>query len=64
MGESSEPGSRRVRLNVRDRFLSVQRARDVYGVVIRQSKEDDPETVEVDYEATKQLRGKMKAAQG
>ena len=53
----------RVRLNVRDGFLSMQRARDVYGVVITKSKEGDPETVEVDYEATKQIRGKMKVGQ-
>jgi len=48
-------------LNVRDGFLSIQRARDVYGVVISQREEGNPETVEVDNEATKELRKKMKA---
>jgi N-methylhydantoinase B len=46
----------RVRLNVRDGFLSIQRARDVYGVVITQKEEGNPETVEVDEEATRKLR--------
>jgi hypothetical protein len=52
-----------VRLNVRDGFLSIQRARDVYGVVITQKKKGNPETIEVDYEATKELRSKMKVGQ-
>jgi N-methylhydantoinase B len=53
----------RVRLNVRDGFLSIQRARDVYGVVVTQKEEGNPETVEVDYEATKEIRRKMKVEQ-
>ena len=36
-------------------YISIQVARDVYGVVI------DPETFEVDYEATTKLRKKLKA---
>jgi hypothetical protein len=47
-------------LNVRDGFLSIQRARDVYGVIITQREEGNPETVEVDNETTKELRRKMK----
>lgn len=53
----------RVRLNVRDGFLSIQRARDVYGVVITEKKKGNPETVEVDYEETEELRRKMKIEQ-
>ena len=54
----------RVRLNVRDGFLSMKRAKDVYGVVLTQKKKGNPETIEVDYEATKKLRKKMKQEQG
>jgi N-methylhydantoinase B len=53
----------RVRLNVRDGFLSIQRARDVYGVVITQKEEGNPETVEVDEGATEEIRRKMKVEQ-
>jgi N-methylhydantoinase B len=51
----------RVRLNVRDGFLSIKRARDVYGVVLTQKDSKNPETVAVDYEATKKLRSDMTA---
>jgi N-methylhydantoinase B len=54
----------RVRLNVRDGFLSIQRARDVYGVIITQKEKANPETVEVDYRATEKLRTEMKTKQG
>ena len=64
MGEPPEPGPDRVRLNVRDGFLSVQRAKDVYGVVIIQRDKDNPETTEVDNEATEKLRRSMKAVRG
>ena len=40
--------------DVTDHYVSVQRARDVYGVVI------DPQTLEVDYKATEQLRSEIK----
>ena len=56
-----DPG--RVRLNVRDGFLSFKRAKDVYGVVLTQKKKGNPETIEVDNEATKKLRKKMKQEQ-
>ena len=49
----------RVRLNVRDGFLSIQRAQEVYGVALTQRDKDNPETVEVDYKATKKLRETM-----
>ena len=52
----------KVREDVRDELLSVQRARDVYGVVIKQeSLGKDPWNIEVDYKATEELRKKLKA---
>ncbi len=48
----------KVQDDVIDGLVSVQRARDVYGVVI------NPETFEVKYEATETLRKEMKAKQG
>jgi N-methylhydantoinase B len=44
----------RVREDVKERVVSIGRARDVYGVVI------DPKTFTVDYGATKRLRDLMK----
>jgi len=51
----------RVRLNVRDGFLSIERARDVYGVVLTQKDSKNPESVAIDAKATKQLRKEMAA---
>lgn len=31
----------------------------MYGVVLTQKEEDDPETIEVDYQATEELRKKL-----
>ena len=44
----------RVREDVREGVVSVQRARDVYAVIV------DPETFAVDYEASKRLRAKKR----
>ena len=42
-----------VRANVHDELVSIERAEKVYGVVI------DPDTLEVDVEATRELRKKF-----
>lgn len=49
---------RRVKLNAIEGLLSFERARDMYGVVLIQKEKDDPETIEVDYQATEELREK------
>jgi N-methylhydantoinase B len=43
-----------VREDVKEEVVSIQRVRDVYGVVI------DPKTLSVDYNETEQLRKKMR----
>ncbi|MFB0562729.1 MAG: hydantoinase B/oxoprolinase family protein, partial [Candidatus Lokiarchaeia archaeon] len=48
----------RVRISVRDNWVSLEKAREVYGVVLKNV--EDPETLEVDYEATKRLREELK----
>jgi N-methylhydantoinase B len=45
----------KVRWDALNEYISIERARDVYGVVI------DPVTFEVDYKATTKLRKKLKA---
>ena len=45
----------KVRWDVLNEYVSIEVAREVYGVVI------EPETFEVDYQATKDLRKKLKA---
>jgi len=51
----------KIRADVRDELLSVKRARDVYGVVIKpESLGKDPWNIEVDYKATEELRKKLK----
>ncbi len=44
----------KVRDDARDEFISVRTAKEIYGVVL------DPDTYEIDYEATKQIRQEMK----
>jgi len=47
----------KIRLDVRDEYISVQRAKNVYGVVIDlNSLTDNPEDVSVDMTATDTLR--------
>jgi N-methylhydantoinase B len=45
-----------VRMDVLNRYVSINKARDVYGVII------DPDTVVMDYAATDRLRKQMKSA--
>jgi N-methylhydantoinase B/oxoprolinase/acetone carboxylase alpha subunit len=51
----------KVREDVMNGFVSTKKARDVYGVAIKNSDMENPETVEVDYEATEELRKQKKA---
>jgi len=52
----------RINEDVISGLLSVQRAKDVYGVIIKpESVGEDPETIEIDYKATEELRKKLKA---
>ena len=46
----------KVRWDVREGYVSVDKARDVYGVVL----DTGPEQYAVDYKATEELRGKLK----
>jgi N-methylhydantoinase B len=48
----------RVKTDVKRRLVSVQKARDAYGVVI------DPDSFEVDHAATESLRKRLKAERG
>ncbi len=51
----------RIRLDVRDEYISVSRAKNVYGVVIApNSLTDNPEDVSVDEPATKRLRDRLR----
>ena len=53
-GEPLERDPERVQEDVRDEYVSLQAARELYGVVL------DPETLEADPEATKKLRESMR----
>jgi len=51
----------KIRMDVRDEYISVQRARNVYGVVIDpNSLTGNPEDVTVDMAATDKLRGELR----
>ena len=51
----------RVKFNAIEGLISFKRARDVYGVVLKQKDKENPETIEVNYKATEELRKKLKA---
>ncbi|MEM2959847.1 MAG: hydantoinase B/oxoprolinase family protein [Candidatus Jordarchaeaceae archaeon] len=57
-GDPLERDPERVRQSARDNWVSLKKAREVYGVVFRNA--EDPETIEVDYEATERLRQELK----
>ncbi len=63
-GNPLEREVEKVRKDVRDGLISLQRAREVYGVVIVPERTDDPEKIEVDPKATEQLRKEMKKMGG
>jgi N-methylhydantoinase B len=53
-GDPLDRAIEKVRWDALNEYISVERARDVYGVII------DPESFEVDYAATRELRNKLK----
>jgi N-methylhydantoinase B len=53
----------RVRIDVRDEYVSIAAAAAVYGVIITGDPVSDPEGVRVDIEATTRERAKMREAQ-
>ncbi|MCJ7784987.1 MAG: hypothetical protein MUP41_13720, partial [Desulfobacterales bacterium] len=55
VGDPLDREVEKVRWDALNEYISIQAARDVYGVVI------DPKTFEVDDEATTELRKKLKA---
>jgi len=55
-GEPLNRDPEKVRWDVREGYVSVEKSRDVYGVVINTA----PEQYAVDYKATDKLRGKIK----
>jgi N-methylhydantoinase B len=51
-----------VKIRVRDEWISQTKARETYGVVLKNL--DDPKRIEVDYEATDNLRKELKNKEG
>ena len=51
----------KVKFNAMEGLVTFDRARGIYGVVLTQTDKDNPETINVDYEATKRLREKMQS---
>ena len=58
VGAPLDREAEKVRLDTLNEYISIQAARELYGVVI------DPGTFEVDAEATKALRAKLKGEKG
>jgi N-methylhydantoinase B len=50
----------KIKVEIRDKFLSIERARYAYGVVVNQEEKDNPESYSVDYKATEALRKRLK----
>jgi N-methylhydantoinase B len=57
VGDPLDRETEKVRWDVLNEYMSLEAAQDVYGVVI------DPDSLEVDEEATKELREKMRGGQ-
>ena len=53
VGPPEERDPEAVRMDVKNELVSIKAARDIYKVVL------DPDTLEVDYNATQSLRGKQ-----
>lgn len=49
----------KVKNDVRDDYVSLEKAKQQYGVVIKGDPINDPERLEIDYEETKKIRSKM-----
>lgn len=51
----------KVKFNANEGLLSFERAKDVYGVILTRMDNENPETFEIDYQATAELRKKLQA---
>jgi N-methylhydantoinase B len=51
----------KVKFNAIEGLLSLSKAKKVYGVVLTQSDQENPETTQIDIKATERLRKKLKA---
>jgi N-methylhydantoinase B len=58
-GNPLERDPEKVKNDVRDEYVTIEGAKKDYGVVIIGDPLKDPEGLEVDYEATKQLRAQL-----
>lgn len=59
-GKALEREPERVKVDVRDGYVSIEGAARDYGVVITGDPENDPEGLQVDQQATEALRAKMR----
>jgi len=60
-GDPFDREPERVRIDVRDEYVSIEGAARLYGVVVTGDPREDPEGVAVDEEATSALRAKLRA---
>src|SRR3546814_2342020 len=61
-GDPLERDPDRVRVDVRDEYVTIEGAARLYGVVVTGDPVEDPEGVAVDEEATSALRARLRAA--
>ncbi|GAI02941.1 unnamed protein product, partial [marine sediment metagenome] len=59
-GDPLERDPEKVRWDAREEYISLNAARNIYGVVL----DTEPELYRVDYEATKKLREELKEKRG
>ena len=57
-GDPLERDPELVKIRVRDEWVSPQKAREIYGVILRNI--DNPDKIEVDHAATEKLRIELK----
>jgi N-methylhydantoinase B len=57
-GRAFDREPERVKVDVRDGYVTIEGAARIYGVVIKGDPENDPEGLEIDEAATAELRGK------
>ncbi|GLI26518.1 hydantoin utilization protein B [Agromyces rhizosphaerae] len=63
-GDPLERDPEKVRIDVRDEYVTIGGAADLYGVVVTGDPHEDPEGVAVDADATAALREQMRAERG
>lgn len=59
-GDPLERDPERVRIDVRDGYVSVEGAARDYGVVVLGDPDHDPENLTIEYDATKRLRAERR----